>query len=182
MVAYVLIAVGLLAAGCTGEADSVSNTTAGAVEGELFVDPEGSYEITIRPDWVPDHGSLAVGIELWAIGEAVSGFTSNVNILTQEIPPGTGIEDYLQLSIVGAADILPEFGLIRQGIVTGNDGQILAVWEYEGTPAGRPLRFLGVFGVRNSQAVVATLSAPPEVFESLHMEVEPYFLTLRLTP
>ena len=154
--------------GCTGDADSVTNTTTGAVETELFVDPEGSYEITIRPDWVPNHGSLAVGIESWAIGEAVSGFTSNINILTQEIPPGTEIEEYLELSIVGAADIMPEFGLIRQGI--------------EGSPTGQPLRFLGVFGVRNSQAVVATLSALPEAFESLHVEVEPYFLTLRLTP
>jgi hypothetical protein len=52
--------------------------------------------------------------------------------------------------------------------------------RYVATPAGAgPLEFLAVFAVRDGTAVVATLTAPADSFDSLANDVEPYLLTLR---
>ena len=202
-----VLGIGLLAASCGGNSDtgaspsSVESTTSSAlvtttsdagvtttvpdstaaIDGELFVDPEGSYELVVMPQWVSSHGSFAVGMEVWAVEEP-GPFTSNVNILTQVIPSGTTLEDYLRLSIDSAEVMMSDFTLLDSGIVDGHEGQPLAVVTYEGSPTGERLRFLGVFAVRDSEAVVATLTTPPDRFNTFRSEIEPYLLTLRTLP
>jgi hypothetical protein len=192
--AFVLaLAVGLLAASCGGNGDSAVATTSPAdttmsapesesmPDGELFVDPEGPYEVVVNPEWVPSHGTLTVGVEVWAVEEP-GPFTSNVNILTQLIPSGITLEDYLQVSIDGGDAAISNFALLEEGIVTGPEGQPLAFMTYEGSPNGQRLGFLGVFALRDEEAVVATFTAPLDEFDELRTEIEPYLLTLRPLP
>ncbi len=152
--------------------------TPGLPNGVSFTDPEGTYQMVISDEWVASNATFAAGIEMWFVAEPVDGFTSNVNVLTQPVPTDMALEDYLNLSIESAPGFIADFRLIRQEVVTGRDGQPLALMEYVGSPQGSALHFLGVFGLGDGEAVVATLSTPPETYERLAEEIEPYLLTL----
>jgi hypothetical protein len=142
-------------------------------DGEAFSDPQGTYEITVASAWEENHGGFVAEIEVWFVAEPVDGFAPNVNILTQTAP-GMDTSKYLELSIDGAPAFISDFDLLEQSLVEGANGQTLATMEY----TGDGLQYLGVFTVSSGQAVVATLTAPPDRFEALREEILPYLLTL----
>ncbi len=154
--------------------------TSSALAGERFIDPEGSYQIIVRSEWPSKHGALVEGLELWAVGDPIDGFVPNLNILSEIIPSGMTLDEYVELSIENAGLFVQEFELIDKQIVTAESGQVLASMEYEGSASGRFLRFFAVFGVRDDEAVVATLTVPPQEYAEIQAEVAPYLFTLEL--
>ena len=173
----------LLAPACTTvstdtatEAPEPTNTSAranSAIDGETFVDPQGTYSLQIAPDWQANHGTVIAEIEAWLVSTPENGFTPNVNVLTQAIPEMT-LEDYLELSIEGAPTFINEFELIDEGIIDSSNGHRLATMHY----ASGDMQFLGVFAVSDGQAIVATLTAPSHRFDPIRDEAMPYLQTL----
>lgn len=149
-----------------------------APSGVEFDDPDGTYTMTIGAEWAAMSGALARGIETWAIGDATREFQPNVNVLTQDAP-GMDLDDYLEVSVRGMRGL--DLELSDHATVTTAEGE-LGMMVYSGPVPGvaADLSFLAVFGVRDGTAVVATLSAPPDRFDTLRAAVEPYLLTLHV--
>jgi hypothetical protein len=145
--------------------------------GVAFTDPQGSYTLTIGADWTDISSRMAAGTEAWAVAEGSSGFTPNVNVITQSAVD-VDLDAYLATSVASVEAIDGE--LIEQSYVQGADGAMLGAMRYTATPAGSagPLEFLAVIDVRDGTAVVATLTAPDDAFEALVAQVEPSLLTL----
>lgn len=182
-----VIALALTAAGCTmisaGNVRQAPTTLAGAdpsaaLEGELFVDPEGAYELIVGSEWLPNHGSLAPGVEVWYIGE-LGAFTTNLNIISQPVPETMTLDDYIELSLENS-DIIPGFALIDQQVLPSRGDHRLAMLVYDGTLSDMELRFLGMIAVGGGNAVVATLTTRVDDFDGVRAEVEPYLRSLVL--
>lgn len=177
----------LMASGCgNGESPSDSPTdtataiTTTPVDDESFTDPQGSYTITIDGNWSVLPGTFVREIEAWAVAAPVEGFTSNLNVLTQDTL-GADLDEYLTLSV----ENLGGLELIDVTTVTGVKGNELGLLEYSGVlpgaPSDQPLHFLATVDVRDGVAVVATLTTTPEAFARLRPEIEPFLLTLQAT-
>jgi hypothetical protein len=145
--------------------------------GLAFTDPQEDYTLTIGADWTEISSRMTAGTEAWAVAEGSSGVTPNVTVVTQ---PATDVdlEAYLATSVDDVESIDGE--LIEQSYVQRADGAMLGAMRYTATPAGGtgPLEFLAVIDVRDSTAVVATLTAPDDAFDAIVAEVEPYLFTL----
>ncbi len=196
-----LLALALLAAACgkpsllpegSGPDQAVSATLTGEsttpdprttvatslASNELFADPEGSYEMVVSKEWTTAHGSIGEGIELWGVAPAVDGFTPNVNAVSLPLLIQLSIKEYLDISIETATQYMPDFQLVRQETIAGRDNNQLAVMEYTGTVDGMELHFLGVFGLGGDEVIIVTLGAPPERYDTVAQEIEPYLLSL----
>ena len=160
-----------------GEATRVPSETPAA--GETFEDPEGSYEIEVDPDWEAHHGEIVAEVEGWVVAPPQDGFAPNVNVLTQRAP-GMDLSEYLDVSAEQGSAIISDFELVTSDVVQGTESE-LGLLEYTGTQNGLELHFLATVAVRDGTAVVATFTAPPDVFDALRSEIEPYLLTLRAT-
>ncbi|MFM7537070.1 MAG: hypothetical protein ACKO91_14920 [Acidimicrobiales bacterium] len=151
-----------------------------APSGTTFVDPQGSYEMTIDPGWSSRTGSVAPDVELWVVGPLRDGFTPAVAIVSQP-SDGLGLEEYVALNVRE----LPQLGfeVLSTGVVVGAAGNRVAVVEYVGvppnSPSGRRLRFLAVASVRGTNAVVATFADGEGGFPSSSKRVEPFLRSLR---
>jgi hypothetical protein len=141
----------------------------------LFVDSNGRYQMRVDPGWV--HAQLVEGIELWFVGPRVDDFTANVNVLTQLVG-SMSLDEYGEMSLANAINLVPDFELISQARITGVSGNVFDRIEYTGTANGRSLAFLGVWFVNDGRAFVATLTALPDAYEALKESVEPFLLTL----
>ncbi|MFV1989874.1 MAG: hypothetical protein ACC652_03940 [Acidimicrobiales bacterium] len=145
---------------------------------ELFTDPEGFYEMVVSKEWTTAHGIIGEGIELWGVAPGMDGFTPNINAVLQPLPIQMSIKEYLDTSIAAAPQYMADFQLVRQETLTGRDNNKLAVMEYTGTVDGLELHFLGVFGLRGDEVIIVTLGAPPERYDTVAQEIEPYLLSL----
>jgi len=137
--------------------------------------------MSIDPDWTANHGILTADTEFWVVAEIEDAFAPNVNAITQLVDTGLSLEEYLEGSIANAGFFMADFHLVHSEIVDAASGQQLALMEYEGDAGQGFLHFLAVFVVAGNQAVVMTLTTPPETFEEIRESVEPYLLTLRAT-
>lgn len=173
----------LIAGACGGGEDdadprrdsSPRDATPGDIKSKRFSDPDGTYTITIDPEWVEISGSVVAEVEQWRVEPSNRGFATNVNVLTQRAS-GMSLESYLDLSV----ENMGGFHLIERDTITSDGGHVLGVLEYTGSPAGdRRLHFLATVDVRDGVAVVATLTVEEELFSQLRRKVEPYLLTLR---
>ena len=156
-----------------GAADPTTPATPTTLAGEVFVDPQGTYTMTIAPDWSEITDRPAPEVEAWRVAGEQDGFVANVNVLSQQVD-GLDLERYLELS----AENIGDFEQTGSEIVTGANGNQLGVLEYQATDSD--IHYLGVVSVENDVAVVATLSAvDAEQLAELRPRVEPYLLTLQ---
>ena len=144
----------------------------------VFTDPEGAYQIKVDPTWTYTAGGLVEGVEFWILGPPESGFTPNLNILTQRTG-GMSLADYLKVTIKNAPTQVADFELEDSGEVDGANAHLGFVAFAGSAPNGRALRFLAVFGMNGASAIVATLTAPSESFSAWRATVKPFMLTLR---
>jgi hypothetical protein len=172
------VAPGVEGAPASGTTSEFSTT--GTVDGEVFLDPQGAYTMTISSDWSRMSGVADDDIEFWALDSSQVGFADNVNVLTQDAPD-MDLDDYMDISAknMGGLQVLDQY------TVVGTNGNELGVLESQGTPLGAatdtPIHFLTVVDVLDEVAIVATLSATPESFEARRSTAEPYLLTLQAT-
>jgi hypothetical protein len=159
----------------TLDATTTSSESSAGHVGELFQDPQSTYTMEIDPSWTKAPGTLVEEIEVWKVGRSVDGFTPNVNVLTQQAP-NLDLEEYVELSRDSADGA--GFDLVEVTIVEGANGQPLGVMEYTGRQGAHELHWLGVFALKDDRAVVATLTAPPDTFDELVIDVRPLLLTL----
>jgi hypothetical protein len=147
-------------------------------QSELFRDPQGTYTMSIGPDWARMPGTAAQEIEFWALDPSQVGFADNVNVLTQDTL-GMGLGEYMDTS----AESMGNLVVLDQYKVVGTNGNELGVLESRGTPFGaptdEPLHFLTVVDVLDGVAIVATLSATLDTFDARRLAAEPYLLTLQ---
>lgn len=156
------------------------SATAG-LEGETFLDPEGDYRMTVSSNWEANHGTVAAGIELWFTGPPDGPFRPNINVLTQAVG-AMDLETYTRMSLDNAPAFVSEFELVGTKTQTGATGTELAVSEYRGKVGASSLfHFLAVWTVSDGQAIVVTLTAPPETYASQRKAWLPYLLTIEPT-
>ena len=141
----------------------------------MFVDPQGDYTMSIGADWEPTI-AMTKEIEQWIVSDEVGILSPNVNVLTQ-VAPGMNLQAYIDFSL----DNMGGMQVVGWTIIAGN-GADLGLVEYEGTAPGSTITVhaLGVFGVSDGEAVVATFVASDRDFAELRAEVEPYMRTLVL--
>jgi hypothetical protein len=111
-----------------GSTEPASSDPAAA---DVFVDPQGSYTMSISTGWRSLAGVFVKEIEGWAIGETPEGFTPNVIVLTQDAP-GMDLASYLEFS----AQNLGGLDLIEKAMTTGTNGNELGLLEYDGLVSG----------------------------------------------
>ena len=87
--------------GLAGADPTTGETVAAEVDGKAFVDPQGTYLISIGSDWVEQPGAFVKEVEAWVIAEPADGFAPNVNVLTQDAP-GMSVAEYLDFSLMSA--------------------------------------------------------------------------------
>ncbi|MEZ5225736.1 MAG: hypothetical protein R2710_03420 [Acidimicrobiales bacterium] len=185
--AAVLVAVWL--SGCSsstedGEVVGTSSSTTAATTtvplpvDELFVDPDGTYQLRVPSTWQANHGLVVAEVELWLVEEPTAGGAPNVNILTQQAP-GLTLSEYRDASVGNAPAAGADFEVLSSELIDGANGQPLALMEYR---AGEQ-QYLGVFGMTDAgQAIVATLTAPADRYDELKAAVLPALLTLEPLP
>ena len=164
---------------CSGsddsEGDPARTSSNTQTAGQVFEDPQGSYEIEVDPDWVAYHGTDAAEVEVWFVGESREGFAPNVNILTA---PGLDLSQFIDDVIEQTSSLMDDFELLDREVVDGIEAE-LGLLEFTASDSGRSVQILSTVAVRDGTAVMATFTAPPNVFDDLRREVEPYLLTLR---
>ncbi len=153
---------------------SVDAPTAGL--GTQFVDPQGTYTITIGSDWAEQSSTVGEEIEVWSLARSSDRFVANVNVLTQQAP-GMDLQQYVDYS----AHNMGEMTLIDHQLIDGTNGNPLGLFEYSGLISGQSLHFLAVFDVLNGRAVVATFTTDEVSFAGLRSTVEPFLRTLQAT-
>ena len=159
-------------------AGATSEFSTGSDNAELFLDPQGTYTMSIPPDWSRMPGIAVQEIEFWALDQSQVGFTDNVSVLTQAAP-GMDLDEYLEVSAENMGNLV----VLERYTVIGTNGNELGVLESQGTPFGaatdEPIHFLTVVDVLDEVAIVATLSATIGTFDARRLAAEPYLLTLQ---
>jgi hypothetical protein len=152
----------------------------GSIDGNAFSDPQGTYTITLGPEWTEAPSAMVAEVETWAVGDPDGQFTPNVNVLTQDAP-GLDLEEYMEASVASLGSIDGE--VIDHAFVTGPSGRSLGLMEYVAQPPGvrTELHFIATFDLRDGTAVVATYTATTDQFDEVRPSVEPYLLTLAAT-
>jgi hypothetical protein len=175
----VAIGAGMAIAQLAGDDDN-ADAPPRSVAGNSFTDPQGTYTMSIGPEWTDLPSTMVAEVETWAVGDPDAGFTPNVNVLTQDAP-GMDREEYMELSVASLESIDAE--LVEHAFVTGPNGGSLGLMEYIAQPPGvsGDLHFIAVFDLRDGTAIVATYTASLERFDELRAAVEPYLLTLEAT-
>jgi hypothetical protein len=82
-------------------------TSAGAPTdalGDVFVDPQGSYTMTIGDDWTPQSGTVAKEIEVWSVPTPSSEVAANVNVLN-ESALGMDLQQYTDISAKSTGEL-----------------------------------------------------------------------------
>jgi hypothetical protein len=188
-----LIAGALLVGGCGGGAAKVAlsgaqppaATLSATIAGKPFTDPQGTYTIQIGSDWVDHTGAVAKEIELWTVANEAGGFTPNVNILTQTVPAGLSLPNYLAATENQFKGVGGDTKLVRKQILQRPDGSTLGLLEYTSSefsvPKGKPLHFLAAVDIKGTNAVLATLTVDEARYTAVASTVEPYLKTLRAT-
>ena len=170
-----LLVVSALVVCACGEGKAATST-----RGKLFLDPQGTYEIRISPDWQETTRGVVKEAEAWTIGAPSEGFQASVNVLTQPAP-GNDLAVYLDTTIRN----IGTYTVVRQIQIVGVNGNALGLFEFKGVPPGspsdRPLHFLATVDVRSGHAVVATLATTEASFDELRSTVEPYLRSLQAT-
>jgi hypothetical protein len=165
-----------------GRADTVAvDTTTAPPAGDEFRGPKGNYSLRVDPAW-EHHGDTPIeGIETWLVAAVRDEFGPNMNVIVENVRQVISFEEYMQASVANLPRVFPTARVTATRFITGALGQRLGVIEYEADPQGVPLKFVGVFSVRNTHVAVATLTAPTDRFAEIRAAVEPYMLTLRAT-
>jgi hypothetical protein len=147
-----------------------------ALAGSTFVDPQGTYTITVAPTWKRRPGTVVAEVEAWQVAPRANGFTPNVNVLTQDTA-GASFRRYRAISLRSLAGT-PGARVYASGTRTERDGTRLGWIDYA-APFGRHrLHAFGVFGIWQGHAIVATLTALPGNFGKLRSKFAPYLFTL----
>ena len=149
-----------------------------AETGVDVTDRDHGYHLVISPDWV-ERTDIATGDMLnaaWAVAPAADGVTPSVSIATETVPD-MSLSDYLDLSIQNLPRFFSSAQVGATGKVKGLDGSTVATIDY----AGDGLRFVAVIAMGDGHAVIATLVAPPAVFEATRAQVMPYLITVTAT-
>ena len=148
-------------------------------DGELFVDPDGHYELVIGTDWVREPNNPLPGAEFWYAGDDRA---AGVNISSGEDRRPISdehLDEILPNEENAASQGLENYELIDRSIESGHQGQQLGVVHYQATVGGVDLHFLTVLGQGEDYGVIAVLTAEPERFDEMRAAVEPYLLTLQ---
>ncbi len=144
-----------------------------------FTDPGGVYSISVNTAWEPPPTSLG-GIQLWYLtGVNYGGFRSSLNIITQTLPVGTTLPDYV-------AQNLQSFSRTTNLHVSGTtnialaDGTPATVVSYTGSELGDPVSGQATVTVHGTHAVVVTVVAAADAATTTFSLVNPYVATLHL--
>ncbi len=143
---------------------------------ELF---EGDgYTIYVDRSWSSEPQASPQTDAFWFV-EFGTRFSTNVNVITEDLPFAMKLDSYVDVSIRNAPKILGSElrALDRSEVRLAND-DIGARIEWSATIQGNDLRFLQIMVVDGRSAVVVTFSALEEDFDSQVVDVEPYLLTI----
>lgn len=179
-----LVVSALLVTGCGGgdeatTTSAASTTTTPAVSGTAFTDPAGKYTITIDPEWT---AGTTDAPKLWYLPQGTTEFGDNVNVVTENIPSGIDIDEYVEAALKNAPGAIGDFTLKSQERLTLPSGQPGARLRFSGSVAGRGMEFLQVVALADgSHVVVVTLTAPTERIESDITAAEPFMRTVVAT-
>lgn len=112
-----------------------------------------------------DASQLNINAEAVWFGESTGDFTTNINVLAEEIPPAIDQDRYVEISL-GAVGQLPgieDFEEVGVSEVGGEEGETI---EYSAAqPSGEPLRFRAIALVRSGQGFNITLTAADDSFD-----------------
>jgi hypothetical protein len=149
--------------------------------GEVFTDPEGTYEIDVGPTWSMGDasalGAQAAEIEFWDVGSRAEGLQPNINIQTQATG-GMSLEEFLRISTEGPTAVP---NIIESDVTTSSSGDPMILLEYQTRvlPDVPQQHLTAVAIASGADTVLATFTAANAAYDELIAEVEPYLLTLR---
>ncbi len=144
-----------------------------------FADPAGVYSIAVNAAWEPPPTTIG-GIQLWYLtGVNYGGFRSSLNIVTQTVPAGVTLADYVQQNVQGLSRTR-NFHVNGTTNITLADGTAAAVVSYSGSELGDAVSGQATLTVHGTHAVVVTVLAAADAATSTFSLVDPYVATLHL--
>ncbi len=165
------------------DTESASDAPVGDFEvpngGQIFTDPNGKYRMAVSNAWDYDDEDRpsTQNAEVWFLPDPSTEFNPNVNVLLTP-SAGMSLQEFTDFSVQSA----PSFDYRQAEIVTGPNGNELALFDYvgvvPGAPNDEPLHFLRAVVMRGEEAVVATMTSQEEDFTRHRAQVEPFLLTL----
>jgi hypothetical protein len=139
-----------------------------------------SFSIRYPSDWSPEEGLEGAVVVLFAPSDGPSdAFRENVNVLVQELPAGTTLQEYDDASLEQAPDVIPDFHVVRRTRLT-LDGTPAEEIRYTGSQQGSSLEWIAVWLVADDRAYVVTYTAPHADFERLLTTATTVLESLRL--
>ena len=119
-----------------------------------------------------DPGELNIEAEaVWLDDGSEGAFTTNVNVLAEEIPPELGEDNYVDASL-GTVDALPEVSDFKELDPVEIDGDPAEQVVYEAAPSGATLRFRSIALVHDGEGFNITLTAAAEAFDAASAELD----------
>jgi hypothetical protein len=144
-----------------------------------FSDPGGVYSISVNTAWEPPPETLG-GVQLWYLtGVNYGGFRSNLNIVTQTVPAGLSLADYVQQNAQGLSRST-NFHVSGTTNITLADGTAATVVSYSGSELGEAVVGQATLTVHGTHAVVVTVLAATDAASTTFSLVNPYVATLHL--
>jgi len=180
----VLLVIGIVAAvvllsGDDDDGDDAALTPAEVDDEGLFVDPQEQYAIELDPEWEQGPDVIS-GVESFLVAEPEGGFGPNLNVVAALDAPGVDEQGYVDAFIGNIDQFAPGAEVLDSGVVEGSDGRELGFVEYLADFGGpEDLHFLAIVDVADGGSASATLTAPPDRFDAIRADVEPYMLTIQ---
>lgn len=140
-------------------------------------DPAG-WTMAVDPAW---SDTSTNGVRTFFIQPAATS-GDNVNVTTEALPPGVGIDAYVKAALSTIGGAAPDFVLAGQRRDSAVDGVQVELVAWSATLPGLPkLAFLQAIMVTPTTAYIATFTSPPETMPNIAPFVEPFLLTVRGT-
>jgi hypothetical protein len=108
---------------------------------------------------------------VWFDSEPEWDFTTNINVLAEEIPPSVDVDDYVEISL-GTVSQLPGIDDLEELDPTEVDGDRAESIEYSAAPSGQPLMFRAVALVHEGEGFNVTVTASGDEFDAASEDLD----------
>jgi len=123
-----------------------------------YVDPAGSYELTMGPGWTTKTSPIS-GVVVWSVGTTSAGFADNINVVVENLPADISLGTYADAA-ASRLNTVAKITIVSQKPVTLDDGTAaVAIRLANSSVAGAVFAQESLITVKGRRAVIVTTSA-----------------------
>jgi hypothetical protein len=132
----------------------------------VYTSDSPAFSIAYPSDWTTNFSSSQALFAVVAPVASGDSFAENVNVLRQDVPAGTTLQQYTDSSLAQGASAVDNFTVVAKGATTLSG--LPATWvEYTAAANGQHAHFYAEWAIHGTDAWVITYSADPGDYERL---------------